>query len=138
MRPIVLGSVRNRLKRTLEQGEAKGLIAALLRKSRAVYICGGASRDLIAAEKFGWTSSVRDFDIGVQGLSRNVFDELMLAAGGIPNRYGGYRVNWPEQPSWDVWRIEETTDLQIAHAPISLTNVLRSFVIDCNAISIDL
>jgi hypothetical protein len=138
MKSIVPGTVRNRLKHSLERGEAKKVITVLLRKSRAVYVCGGAPRDLIAEKEFGRTSPVRDFDIGVQGLCRNAFDKLMLEAGGIPNRYGGYRLNWPQQPSWDVWRIEETTGLQIANAPITVTNVLRSFVLNCNAIAIDL
>ena len=41
-------------------------------------------------------------------------------------------------PALDVWRIEDTVGLLLTRSEINLENVLRSFVLSCNAFAFDI
>ena len=96
-------------------------------------------RDVIAERLKEWPiKAPRDVDIGVAGLHKKLFAEVMKSYKAKPNRYGGYRLYWGNSPYWDIWRIEETVGLKKSTETKSVENVLRSFVLDCNAIAYDI
>src|SRR5262249_48782308 len=98
----------------------------------------GAVRNAIFEIEHGVALGLpRDFDVGLIGTPRKAFDGLLTDLGARPNRYGGYRLTPPSAPPIDVWRLEETLCLRVHNAPCEVVNVLRSFVLDINAIVFD-
>ena len=102
----------------------------------------GAVRDAFRACSESATYSPRDFDIGIHGMPRALFDQLLQRLGGQQNRYGGYLLS--DQPGeglietrLDVWRLEETCGLQLLGVPYTVENTLRSFILDLNAVAFD-
>jgi hypothetical protein len=113
------------------------LEATLAHRARPL-LFAGAVRDAIVAVEYGTRSSTpRDFDIGLLGLTQETFDGLLRDFGAEPNRYGGYRLVPSAAPPIDVWRLEQTVGLRLHRAPCAIVNVLRSFVIDINALVFD-
>lgn len=132
--------------------EARDIILAELAASRALtetlnilihsgghpMLFAGAVRDALEVIETGRQySAPRDFDIGVVGLGREVFDEVLRDRGASINRFGGYRLLTGDSPPLDVWRLEETLGVRLNQAPLTVGNVLRSFVISLNAVAFD-
>jgi hypothetical protein len=114
------------------------LIEELLLKGSGVAVFAGAVRDVVATHEFGWKANrPRDWDIGVSGVPSPLFDGFLNEIGGIRNRYGGYSVPLGHSPPLEMWRLEETIGLRMRGCRFSLQNVLRSFVLSCNAIAFD-
>lgn len=110
----------------------------LLSAGASVYLTAGAVRDTLSRIEAG--SSVprpRDLDFCVADLPRSAFDRLCTECSGTRNRFNGYRLRTAAGVSLDVWRQEESIGLRRTGAPSSLANVLRSFVVDCNAVAFD-
>ncbi|MGA8153281.1 MAG: hypothetical protein WB952_20185 [Terriglobales bacterium] len=119
--------------------DTQGLIRQFQRKHSRVYVFAGAVRDVLTWQEHGGEACLpRDLDVGVSGLPKVDFDRIMTEAGAVPNRFGGYRVRLHNTPAWDVWRLEDTIGLKLTGTRFSLENVLRSFVLDCNAIAFDI
>jgi len=114
------------------------ILDELIARGADVYICAGAVRDTLALHESGLEISIRDFDIGVCGISRDYFNGIMGEFRGTRNKYGGYELSPSHSPKWDVWRMEDTVGLKKRSVPFSLEAVLRSFVLNFNAIALDL
>lgn len=118
---------------------AGDLLSECVRAGGHPFVMGGAVRDVVAQELTSWPARPsRDVDVGVAGLRRERFTGIMKAYKGKRNHYGGYRFCSNNGPSWDVWRIEDTVGLKGSQEAKSVENVLRSFVLDCNAIAYDI
>jgi hypothetical protein len=134
-----LPTVRDDLHARLYKSAGIELLNYILFRGGRVGIFAGAVRDTVAAREFGWSNSVpRDWDIGVSNLSREEFHGILREVGGIQNRHGGYKLFPFATAPWEVWRLEDTVGLRLRVVPFSLGNVLRSFVLSCNAISFDI
>jgi hypothetical protein len=109
----------------------------LKKKGASIAIFAGAIRDaFIAQERPTNYAFPRDIDIGVGAISRNIFDSIMHSYDAVPNRYGGYKLPL-DNSTLEFWRLEETVGLTKFGIECNLINVLRSFVLDCNAIAYD-
>jgi hypothetical protein len=113
------------------------LDAARQRNARPLLFAGAVRDAIHAAEHRVATVAPRDFDIGLVGASRDTFDGLLSEFGARPNRYGGYRLLHTDAPSVDAWRLEETLGLRVHGVRCDILNVLRSFVLDINAVVFD-
>jgi hypothetical protein len=140
MRSIRRAEVRDALHRSLKaelpEIEALGALPGV-----QVFLFAGAVRDaLLAADDWkGGHVSSRDFDIGVQGISREVLCEWGKDYNAIPNRWGGIRVRTScGEKSADIWCLDQTVGLIKRNVPYSVHNVLRSFILSCNAVAFDL
>lgn len=108
------------------------------KRGSSVSICAGAVRDALSAFENGTEyAQPRDIDIGIGSIERHVFDGMMREFGAKPNRYGGYRITKAGKPDLDFWRLEDTVGLKKTRTDCTLQNVLRSFVLNCNAVSFD-
>jgi hypothetical protein len=113
-------------------------IEAAVRGNARPLLFAGAVRDAIFTVEHGMPISLpRDFDIGLLGMPRKIFDGFLGELKAQPNRYGGYRLEQQTSTPIDVWRLEETLGIRIHEAPCAVTNVLRSFVLDVNALVFD-
>ncbi len=122
----------------LKASGATALIEAALACNGRPLLFAGAVRDAVFTVEHGTeVRSPRDLDVGLVGMPREAFDGLLRELGAEPNRYGGYRVIQLGAPPLDVWRLEETLGLGVHNAPCELVNILRSFVLDINAIVFD-
>jgi hypothetical protein len=135
---VSIPTARDELYRQLHRNGLLPLAEELLLKGSRIAVFAGAVRDIVATHEFGWkASSPRDWDIGVSGVSSPLFEGLLNEIGGIRNRYGGYRVPIRDSSPLEMWRLEETIGLRMRRCRFSLQNVLRSFVLSCNAIAFD-
>lgn len=139
MKAVQLNSqIKSALLTMFEQSGAFALADELKRRGGSVSICAGAVRDTIAAHEVGIAyGGPRDIDIGIGSISRSEFDGIMREFGASPNRYGGYRLIRTGKCDLEFWRLEETVGLKKTHLKRTIQNVLRSFVLNCNAISFD-
>jgi len=137
MKQVRLNSVRNAALSAINMDLRADALYEFFKHGAQVFIVAGALRDAIAAYYEGeGPGDPRDFDIAVAGISRELFDEVLMDFG-RRNRHGGYILSRPGSPDWDVWRLEETIGLKKTGAPRSLENMLRSFNLNCNAIALD-
>jgi hypothetical protein len=129
----------NQMLALLACADTQGLIRQFHQKRGRVYVFAGAVRDVLTWQEHGGKPCLpRDLDVGVSGLPKVDFDQIMTEAGAIANRFGGYRWKLQNSPPWDVWRLEDTIGLRLTRTRFSLENVLRSFVLDCNALAFDI
>src|SRR5258706_14290715 len=77
-----------------------------------------------------------DIDVGVGGLARSTFDQVLSSFSATPNRYGGYMFHCVVP--LDIWRLEQTCGILLSRSTPSPMNVIRSFVLGINAIMYDL
>lgn len=137
MKQVRLNPVRNAVLTAINADVRADALHEFFKHGAQVFIVAGALRDAIAAYYEGeGPGAPRDFDIAVAGISRELFDEVLMGFG-RRNRHGGYILSRPGSPDWDVWRLEETIGLKKTGAPRSLENMLRSFNLNCNAIALD-
>lgn len=137
MKQVRLNSVRNAALSAINADFRADALYEFFKHGAQVFIVAGALRDAIAAYYEGeGPGDPRDFDIAVAGISRELFDEVLMDFG-QRNRHGGYVLSRLGSPDWDVWRLEETIGLKKTGAPRSLENMLRSFNLNCNAIALD-
>jgi hypothetical protein len=138
MKRVRLNSqIRTALLTIFEQSGALAFSLELKKRGGSVSICAGAVRDAIAAYEDGIPHvEPRDIDIGIGSVSRSEFDGIMREFGASPNRYGGYKIAGGKC-DLEFWRLQDTVGLKKTHASCTLQNVLRSFVLNCNAISFD-
>jgi len=137
MKQVRLNPARNAALAAINADVRADALYEFFKHGAQVFIVAGALRDTIAAQYEGeGPGDPRDFDIAVAGISRELFDEVLMGFG-RRNRHGGYILSQPGSPDWDVWRLEETIGLKKTGAPRSLENMLRSFNLNCNAIALD-
>jgi len=137
MKQVRLNPARNAVLAAINVDIRADALYEFFKHGAQVFIVAGALRDAIAAYYEGeGPGDPRDFDIAVAGISRELFDEVLMGFG-QRNRHGGYILSRPGSPDWDVWRLEETIGLKKTGAPRSLENMLRSFNLNCNAIALD-
>jgi hypothetical protein len=131
--------VRDAIQSELWHGARTDLLQYLLSRGVKVFVFAGAVRDTVLSQECGWTHiKPRDWDIGIAGIPRKEFDGLLKDFGGSKNRYGGFKLFCDGSQSWEIWRQEDTVGLRKTNSPFSLENLLRSFVLSCNAIAFDL
>lgn len=124
------------LRSLLSASPGERLLSDCLTAGGRPFIMGGAVRDVVAQGITGLAArSPRDIDIGIEGLQQKQFAAIIEAHGATHNRHGGYRLSYSSFPYWDIWRVEETVGLRKHKEAKTVENVLRSFVLDCNAIA---
>ena len=122
----------------LSESPGDRVLSDFVKAGARPFVMAGAVRDAVAINLTSWpVNSPRDVDIGVAGLRRELFEEIMNTYWAKPNRYGGYRLLYENSLSWDIWRLEETIGLRSSTEVRNVENVLRSFVLDCNTIAYD-
>jgi hypothetical protein len=138
MRIERIKNVRDGVLGRLYQSPHAAIVEEFFHRGARVYVLGGAVRDAIAAD-FGRPSefSPRDFDVGVSGVDATEFEDVVSGVG-RKNRHGGFVLAEPGQPTWDIWRLENSIGLRKTGTLFSLENVLRSFNLDCNATALDI
>lgn len=138
MQNLPLKTVRNEVLGRLYEDPRIAIVEEFLHRDAQVYVLGGAVRDSIAAD-LGRSGQFapRDFDVGVSGMGAIEFEDI-VSGSGRRNRHGGFVLEHPGQPTWDIWRLESSIGLRKTGAPFSLENVLRSFNLDCNATALDI
>lgn len=139
MRILKIPTATRILEEELAVSGTSELLEAVLRRQGAPIVFAGAVRDALWSIEVGVGGfKPRDFDIGVLGMSRGRFHALLRDLGGARNRYGGYRLTTSSRRAVDIWRLEDTWGLRATNAAYSIDNVLRTFVLDINAIAFDL
>jgi len=139
MEIVKLNSVRDAIQDELLYDDRNDLLQHLLSRGAKVIIFAGAVRDTVLAHEYGHAGvEPRDWDIGIAGIPRKEFDGLMGEVRGLKNKYGGFKLLSRSCQSWEIWRQEDTIGLQKTKSSFSLKNLLRSFVLRCNAIAFDL
>lgn len=99
-----------------------------------VHIVGGMLRDLYLAGNRGFNSDV-DFVIG--SCSASEFSQFMIRRGGIPNRFGGFRLKL-DRWSVEMWRLEDTWAHQQGYCSVSsIEDVANATFFDWDAIFYD-
>jgi hypothetical protein len=135
---LIIPDVRELLFSALEKSDYSVLIDSILHLGGRPIIFAGAVRDaMLAVETGNAQFRPRDFDIGIEGLEKKAFQKLFDSLGANANRYGGYHINRDGLPPIDVWRLEETCGIRLLKVPYHQVNVLRSFLINLNAIAFD-
>jgi hypothetical protein len=139
MRRLNIPSVRDSIQNCLWNSGGCGLLQHLFSRDAKISVFAGGVRDTILAQERGYSNvSPRDWDIGISHISRREFDGILKEVGGVRNKYGGFKLFCGSSQPWEIWRQEDTVGLCKNNAPYSFENVLRSFVLSCNAIAIDL
>lgn len=139
MRKLKINTVRDNIQTQIWNSRGNELLQHLFLRGAKIGVFAGAVRDAILTYECGCSNiQPRDWDIGISGVSRQEFDGILREFGGSRNRYGGYKLFCGSSPSWEVWRQEDTVGLRKTKSPFNLKNLLRSFVLSCNAIAFDL
>jgi hypothetical protein len=139
MHKLNITSVRDAVQAELLEGAGKELLQYLFAQGATICVFAGAVRDTVFAHEVGLRNiSPRDWDIGISGIPRKEFNGILEEFGGSKNKYGGFRLFSDTLRPWEIWRQEDTVGLLKTGSPFSLENVLRSFVLSCNAIACDL
>lgn len=137
MLALVIPEARDLIFATLERARLIPTLEYFFARDTRPLLLAGAVRDALLSIELGRpTRSPRDLDIGVHCASQRRFHRMLRQLGGIPNRHGGYKLVLNGQ-ALDIWRLQDTVGIRFHRAPYSLTNVLRSFVIDLNAAAFD-
>lgn len=139
MRKLTISSVKDAVQTELLESAGKELLQHLFTCGATISVCAGGVRDTVLAREFGFADvTPRDWDIGVSGITHENFNGILKEFGGSRNKYGGFELFSDTSRPWEIWRQEETVGLLKTRSPFSLQNVLRSFVLNCNAIACDL
>jgi hypothetical protein len=139
MRKLIISSVRDSIQHQIWSSPGSELLQHLLSRGARISVFAGGVRDTILAEECGLPQvRPRDWDIGISHISREEFEGILNEQGGTKNRYGGYKLFSKTSQSWELWRQEDTVGLKKTKSPFSIENVLRSFVLSCNAIAFDI
>ena len=101
------------------------------------FLCAGAVRDALRGTLTGIALRPRDYDIAIAVVSHEHFDAFAASLGARRNQYGGYQVSARDGLNVDLWRIEDTVGVLANGCRPTITNVLRTFVIDLNAVAYD-
>ena len=135
---LAIPAARDMLLATLQDAGVVPTIEYLLARGGRPILFAGAVRDsLILLEQGKSFGLPRDLDIGVAGLERSKFHWIVRDIGGALNRHGGYKLIREGLPAVDLWRLEDTLGLRVFGAHCTIANVLRTFVIDLNAVAFD-
>jgi hypothetical protein len=122
----------------LDRAGAVPLLEYLAARGWSPTVFAGAVRDVFASLEWGVDLyAPRDFDLAVTGCSAYEFRSTLSALGAVRNRYGGFRLLLRGAPPFDIWRMRDTCGVRLHGVPASVTNVLRSFVLNVNAIAYD-
>jgi tRNA nucleotidyltransferase/poly(A) polymerase len=101
------------------------------------FVCAGAVRDCLHSALTGKAAQPRDIDIGIQGLSNKAFACLGRMLRATKNVYGGYTARTAAGVDIDLWRLEDTIGTKEHCRPSTVENVLRSFILDVNAVAFE-
>lgn len=139
MQKLAISSVRDVIQRKLWSSEIAELLEYLFLRGAKIGVFAGAVRDTVFGQEHGLGNiEPRDWDIGISNISREEFDGILEEVGGKRNRYGGFKMAFRDSLPCEIWRQEDTVGLIKTRSPFSLENILRSFVLSCNAIALDL
>jgi len=139
MRKLKINSVRDAIQNEFWHSAGNDLLQYLLSRGVKITVFAGGVRDVVLAQECGLSHiKPRDWDVGISGISRKKFDGILRELGGSKNRYGGFKLFCDSSQSWEVWRQEDTVGLRMTGSSFGLKNLLRSFVLSCNAIAFDL
>ncbi len=97
----------------------------------------GAVRDALYSVYTDTPIQPRDYDVGIARMTRHRFKSLNKKLGGERNRYGGYQYRDLNGLNVDIWRIEDTVGISVHRCNATISNVLKTFVLDVNAIAFD-
>jgi hypothetical protein len=138
MERLRLSTIQYRILDSLYHSNRSAILEEFLKRDAKIFVFAGAIRDAIALLYEGrGANAPRDFDIGIAGISRRDFHDV-LAAFGLRNRHGGFVLRDHDLPAWDVWRLEDSIGLRKTGNTFSLETVLKSFNLNCNAIALDI
>ena len=138
MRRFVCRDVQDLLISSLKQAAVLETVEHLASAGARPVVFAGAVRDAFMTADGAWPNRPsRDVDVAVSNIARPAFDRVLKELGGTRNRYGGFRVVRSGLPSLDVWRMPDTCGLRKWGVPCNVRNVLRSFVINVNAIAFE-
>jgi hypothetical protein len=116
-------------------------IASLLEDIRSSggqpYLLAGAVRDAIRAVALSKECSPKDYDIGVASLDHGALRELGRRFDSRLNRSGGHQILLGNGVIVDLWNLSESAGVKVNHCRPSVRNVLRTFVLDVNAVAFD-
>lgn len=101
------------------------------------YVLAGAVRDAIRAVAQERECSPKDYDIGVASLNQESLRELTRRFGSRLNRSGGHQIVLRNGVTVDLWNLSESAGIKINRCRPSVRNVLRTFVLDVNAVAFD-
>jgi len=123
---------------TLEDSGVLPLLEMLGRSGARPHVCAGAVRDVyFCLERDGRKIKPRDIDVVTFSIRQERLNEIAVSCGATANRYGGYSFSSSNGPSIDVWTAESTCGVVAWGAAPTLRNVLRSFVLNLNAVAFD-
>ncbi|SRR6266481_892395 len=139
MRKLNIPTVRDAIQNALWESRGGELLEYLFSRGAKIGVFAGGVRDAVLVQEYGCSNiRTRDWDIGISHIPRTEFDGILREFGGAKNKYGGFKLFFESSQPWEIWRQEDTVGLLKNNVRHSLENVLRSFVLSCNAIAIDL
>src|SRR5258708_27561464 len=139
MRRLTISTVRDAIQTELWHSAGSELLWHLLSRGAKIKVFAGGVRDAFLKQECGLGNiNPRDWDIGISNIPRQEFDGILSEVGGVKNRYGGFKLLGGSSMPWELWRQEDTVGLRKTESPFTLENVLRSFVLSCNALAFDL
>jgi len=115
-------------------------LAALFPKPLKTYVMGGFIRDLLIEHVRGTPIEPADYDLVIGGLvSRQELQDKLGCAYIAPNDFGGAKCQIQEDhPIFDIWRIEDHTNMSSAPKPHTIEQLLRHNLLDIDAALWDL
>jgi hypothetical protein len=121
----------------LEQSGALRVLELLTEVGAKPYVCAGAVRDVFFCLEGGEQTRPRDIDIAILNIDGERLNHFAVSLGATMNRYGGYSYKSDDQPSIDFWAAKDTCGVKAWGTAPTIENVLRSFVLNLNAIAFD-
>lgn len=122
----------------LQRADALPLLTEIEALGGEVYLAAGAVRDAIRSSICpSFRYRPRDFDFAIGNLDRQAFEGVLSEHGAHPNRHGGFRASFSTHQA-DFWRLSEAAGIVQHGVPATLTNMLRSFVLNVNAVAFEL
>jgi hypothetical protein len=135
----VKAATRKMLLSKIAASGLNSVIEDLHQSDRAeAFLCAGAVRDAFLSVLANTHLHPKDFDVGLGGLTKREFQQISSRLGAKPNRYGGIRIALKSGISADLWRLEDTVGIRLNNSSPDIEHVLRSFVLDVNAVAFNL
>jgi len=119
-----------------EAGHDFKSLSALFPRSWKVFVMGGFLRDLLLEGTAKDVSKPADLDLVISGAQS--IDEIRNVLGNVnqsTNAFGGVKCQLrPKGLVFDLWRIEDHTNMALASKPLTIEQLLRHNLLDVDAI----